>query len=111
MDDQAPIPVAPLSVDIPAIEEDQSEANVEDLKTSQAYWHPAWSKVQDMFEAKLEAYKTNGAVTHADLPAEEFKIRLLTDAHVAAVIEEIMEDVKRAVESVESTKRRTTGGK
>lgn len=105
-DDVAPIPTMP---DIPAIEEQQEEANHEDAKTAQAYWHPAWSKVQEMFEQKLEAYRTNGAIAHADVPAQEFKIRLLTDAHVASVLEEIMEDVKRAVESVESTKR--SGGK
>jgi hypothetical protein len=100
MDDSAPVPIAP---EIPAIEEQQEEANQNDQQTAQAYWHPAWSKVQEMFEQKLEAYKLNGALAHQQLPADEFKIRMMVDAHVNAVLEEIMEDVKRAVESVEST--------
>lgn len=103
MDDQAILPTEP---DIQqTVVSDMAEANQSDLKTAQAYWHPAWSRVEQIFTERLAAYRLNGALAHQDVPSDEFKIRMLTDAHVASVIEEIMDEVKRAVDSVESTKR------
>lgn len=118
-DDQSPTPVLPMAniaPDVPAIEEDQVKDDIEDQKKAQAAWHPAFETIKNKLEGHLEAYRTNGAKVHEELSAEEFKIRLLVDAHVADILEEVIEDVTNAVEAVEQqpnrpkpSKRPTTG--
>lgn len=101
LDDMAPVPVAPMP-ELPTIQEDLAADETEDDKLAQAYWHPAWGKVQKMFEDVVERYGSNNAIAYKDLPPVEFQIKLLTEAAVSSEITKIMEDVKRAVESVES---------
>ena len=113
-DDLAQVPLPPMP-DVPAIEEEQQEADIETTKAAQPYWHPAWETVQDKFQGLVDTYSANNALVHKDLPADEFKIRMSAEATVAAHLTDIMEDVKRAVESVDSRpkpgKRPATGGK
>ncbi len=102
LDDVAPIPVAPMP-ELPTVEEDQAQDETEDAKLAQAYWHPAWSKVQEKFQEVLDRYGSkDNALAYKDLPADEFKIKMIAEATVKQEWEKIMEDVKRAVESFES---------
>lgn len=106
-DDMAPIPVAPMAEVAPVIEEDQQADDTEDAKLAAAYWHPAWEKVQDKMQETLDSYGDPGnAVAYKDMPADEFKIKMLTEATVRAEWNKIMEDVKRAVQSVEQQQRK-----
>lgn len=101
-DDMAPIPVAPMP-ELPTIEEDQAKDETEDSKLAQAYWHPAFAKVQEKMQEVMDRYGDPGnAVAYKDLPADEFKIKMLTEAAIRAEWTKIMEDVQRAVESIES---------
>lgn len=119
-DDNSPAPLGlgnPYSVtpDVPAVDVDQDDDDKETTERAQPYWHPAWEKVQERFEQEIEARNpAGGANVHRELPAEEFKIRMIVDADVVAVLESIMEDVKSAVEQVESRPKRgqsNAGGK
>jgi hypothetical protein len=109
LDDQSPIPAAPFSIaqDIPALDpnadgNDQSEDDKSTDREAAPFWSPAWESVQEKFEAVLDTYGQPGnAIQYKDLPADEFKIKMLTEAAVHTEITKIMEDVHRAVESVE----------
>jgi hypothetical protein len=104
-DDQSPIPAAPFS--IAQIFQDIHRGSVrgrqETDREAAPYWSAAWETVQEKFEAVLETYgQTSNAMQYKDLPADEFKIKMLTEAAIRTEITKIMEDVQRAVESVES---------
>lgn len=102
LDDQGPMPMPPMP-ELPTIEEDLAADETEDDKLAQAYWSPAWGPVQEKLQAILDTYgDPANAVVYKDLPAEEFKVRMLSEAAVRTEITKIMEDVKRAVESIES---------
>lgn len=99
-DDMAPIPIMP-NPDVPAIEEDQVTDDVETTKEAQPFWHPAWETVQKKFETNIATYSANNALAYKDLDAFDFKVRVTSEAAIAEILTGIMEDVKRAVESVE----------
>lgn len=101
-DDLSPVPVAPMAEVAPVIEQDQQVDDTEDAKLAQAYWHPAWEKVQKLFENKLEAYDGNNVAQFKDLEPMDFKARVLANQIIYGEIKSIMEDVQRAVESVGS---------
>ena len=103
-DDSAIVPsVFAIATDVPAVETDQNEDDKETTKQAAPYWHPAWAAVEDRFNELLKTYgDPANATLYKDLPADEFKIRMLAEAVVHSELEKIMEDVKRAVESVES---------
>lgn len=108
LDDQAPVPLSPFAVsqDVPAIDEDQQEDDAATQKEAAPYWHPAWETVEEKFREQLAVYKANNALVYKDLPADEFKIRMSSEAVVAEILEKVMEDVKRAVETVEQQPKR-----
>ena len=96
----------------------ETDQDADDKETNQwaaPRWHPAWDKVQDIFEEEIASRNpAGGANSHRELPADEFKIRMITDADVVAVLEGIMEKVKSAVEQSEQQPKRAkpaTGGK
>lgn len=107
-DDMAPVPSFNIATDIPALDEtnpdnQQSKDDQETDKMAAPMWHPSWEKVQQRFEEEIATRNpAGGANTHRELPADEFKIRMIVDSDVVGILETIMEDVKRAVESVES---------
>lgn len=102
LDDMSPTPTFDVSREVPAIEAEQSEGEKEEDALAAAYWHPSWQAVQEKFEQKIEAYaSTASAIVLKDKPADEFKIDMLVAAIVTAELTGIMEDVKRAVESVD----------
>lgn len=100
VDDQSPVPMAPMP-ELPAIAADISADEIEEEKRAQPYWHPAWAEVQKIMEDAIAEYSANNALVYKDLPADEFKIRMCSEDAVAVILKNIMEDVKRAVESVE----------
>lgn len=109
LDDQSPVPAAPFSIaqDIPALDpnapgNDQSEDDKTTDREAAPFWSAAWESVQEKFEAVLDTYgQPANALQYKDLPADEFKIKMLSEATVHTEITKIMEDVHRAVESVE----------
>lgn len=112
-DDQA-IPVqapalAPIEGEDP---EGDSLASQQDRETAEAFFHPAWSKVQQLF---LDGIELCEQPVDPKLSAEEYKIEGLSNAKVKAKLQEILAKVADAVQAVESTpkeaKRRTQGGK
>jgi len=106
VDDMAPVPTFDVSRELPAVDEDQIKDEQKTNQEAQPAWSPAWETVRDKLQFHIDAYRTNGAKSHADKPAEEFKIAMLVDAHVAEVLEGIMEDVKDAVEAIEQQPNR-----
>jgi hypothetical protein len=106
-DDASPIPAAPFSIasDVPAVDPDSPDNQADEIaenKEAAPRWHPAWDTVQERFEQEIASRNpAGGANTHRDLPAEEFKIRMIVDSDVVGILESIMEDVKRAVDSTE----------
>jgi hypothetical protein len=115
-DDQSPAPVLGATFSIaPEVDTatDQQEDDRETSRQAAPYWHPAWEKVQDEFEEKIAAYGDPGnALAYKDLPAEEFKLRMLTEATVRGELKTIMENVKSAVEQSEQPKpsKQQSGG-
>jgi hypothetical protein len=110
VDEVSPVPafgIGDIQRDIPAIDDDQNQDDIETDRQAAPYWHPAWAPVQEKFEEFLEIHGYNSAESHRELPADEFKIRMLVDAECANLVERLMEDVKRAVESVESRPKPT----
>lgn len=109
-DDYSPSPALGMafntSPETPDIDKEQEEADKELQKRAAPYWSPQWARVQEIFEEFLQIHGTNSAEVHADVPAEEFKIRMLVDARAAALIETLMEDVKSAVEQSEQQPKR-----
>lgn len=108
-DDYSPAPAfgtADIHRDVPAIKDDQQADDADLKKQAAPYWHPAWAVVQEKFEDLLEAYDGNNVLQFKDLPADEFKIKLLANQAVHAEISKIMEDVKSAVEEIESQPKR-----
>lgn len=100
-DDQAPIPIPPMP-ELSTVEEDLAQDEVEETKKAQAFWHPAWAEVQKLYDVKREEYGDPlRALKYSDLPAEEFKIKMLTEAAVYAEIVRLEGDVKDAVAAVE----------
>lgn len=114
-DDQAPPPIGP-TFDVPeTVAADQSADEIQEAKDAAPFWHPAWETVQAKFEEKINAYgESSNALVLKDKPADEFKIDMIVAAIVTAELTEIMEDVKRAVESIErrpKPAKSTIGGK
>lgn len=105
-DDQAPIPALGQAFSVTPDVDTVTGQSEDDKQTDRAaapYWHPAWETVQERFEELLETYgNPANATIYRDFPDDEFKIRMLTEATVHQELTKIMEDVKRAVESVES---------
>lgn len=112
-DTMAPPPVMP---EVPAIAEDQIQDDIETTQMAEPYWHPAWAPVEKRFKEALEAYGGNNAMAYKDLPADEFKIKMMSERVVYDLVKELMEDVKSAVEAVEQQPsrprqpRRSAGG-
>lgn len=105
-DDASPIPAAPFSIaaDVPAVDDNSPDNQADDVATTKeaaAYWHPAWETVQQKFQDLLDAYDGNNVTQFKDLPPQEFQVKVLAQAVVREEIKKIMEDVQRAVESVE----------
>jgi L-lactate utilization protein LutC len=63
--------------------------------------------VEEKFRQLLEEYDGNNIMQYKDLPAQEFQVKVLAQAVVRAEITKLMEDVKDAVQSVESRKQRS----
>lgn len=111
IDDVSPVPAAPFSItaDVPAVDPNSPDNLADDAATEKEAsprWHPAWDSVQEKFEAILEEYDGNNVVQFKDLPAEDFKIKVLAQQVVRNEIKKIMEDTQRAVESVEQRPKR-----
>jgi hypothetical protein len=106
MDDFSPAPIAPSLENSDEIEESLDIR--EDVKLSNAYFHPAWDKVVDLFLEKIEAYRFG--CTDFALASDEYKVQDMTNKRVAVELNEILTRVQDAVETTESVKRRTSGG-
>jgi len=106
-DDMSPVPGGPgfaIQEDVPAVAPNSPENTADDIATDKEaapYWHPAWESVQDKFNALLDSYDGNNVMQFKDLPPAEFQIKVLAQQTVRAELTKIMEDVQRAVESVE----------
>lgn len=107
-DDQAPIPIPPAvtTEDLPVISADQKQDETEDDKLAQAFWHPAWDKVAEILNTKLEAYDGNNIEQYKDLAPNDFKATVLANQIIHNEIKSLMEDIKNAVEAVESRPNR-----
>lgn len=106
-DEASPVPMMGMALpaELPTTETDQSEDDKETQKQAAPYWHPAWESVGKIFTDKIKSYgDLQNALVHKDKPADEFKTDLLVAAVVSQELTNIMEDVKRAVESVEQSK-------
>lgn len=101
MDDSALVPVAPQIEYTP--EEEEQILTAEDQKTADAYFHPAWAKVEQMFNEELASFDT---AIDANLPADEYKINDLANKKASLAINRVLQRVKDAVTTVESTKRK-----
>lgn len=105
MDDQSLVPQAPV-IDLPEAQEDQV-LDTEDKKTAQAYTHPGWEKVEDMFNEELVSLSQP---VDTKLEANEFKIESIANQKAAAAVKRIWGRVIDAVEST-GTAKPTRGGK
>lgn len=114
-DDMAPVPTFDVSRELPDVEGDQIKDEQATNQQAQPFYSPAWETVVKKLQTHLDAYRTNGAKTHEDKSAQEFKIAMLVDAHVAEILEDILTEVKDAVEAIEQQpnrpKRSTTSSK
>lgn len=109
MDDSALRPSAPLlNADTP--EEQDALASKLDRQTAEAYFHPAWARVEEMFR---DAINTCDLPVNPQLPADEYKIESLSNQKLKLLINGVIQRVQDAVQAVEqSTKtKRTRGGK
>lgn len=99
MDDFSPVPHAP------ALERTEEEIEqvltVEDKKIAEAYFHPAWAKVEQMF---IEVIEASRLPVDSKLPAEEYKITGIANEQVANRLIQILGRVKDAVEATEKGK-------
>lgn len=101
MDDMALRPTSvPLQYDTP--EEFDSLATQSDKQTSEAYFHPAWAKVEEMF---IEAVEQSRLPVDIKLPADEYKIESVANQKYASKLIEMLARVKDAVTAVESGKQ------
>lgn len=105
MDDSAIRPTAP-QLDY-TVEEQVEIASREDKQTAEAYFHPAWAKVEDMFVEAINKYSTK---PDKSLTAEEYKIKGIADEQTANELKVILQRVGDAVSAVE-TDRRESGTK
>lgn len=110
-DDYSPSPALGLTFntapETPEVDKEQEEADKETNQWAAPRWHSAWDKVQEVFEDEIASRNpAGGANSHRELPADEFKIRMITDADVVAVLEGIMERIQSAVEQSEQQPKR-----
>lgn len=106
MDDFSLPPIAP-QLEQELVEQEQ-ELIQEDVQLADAYFHPAWAKVQATFDEFIKAAQYG--CSKPDLPADEYKIEDQVNKRVASILTDVLVRIQNAVEAVESTKR-TTGGK
>lgn len=107
MDDFSPAPIAPaLDVSEPQVD---PELLSEDVQLSESFFHPAWSKVAEIFDEVLA--QTQYGTNDAKLPADEYKIEDQVNKRVAAKLKEVLLRIQSAVESVESIKAESKKGK
>lgn len=104
MDDQSFAPIAPSLEQEPEVVE--NDLIQEDKETAQAFYHPAWVKVFEIFENELESLSQP---TSNALIAEEYKIEDMSKKKAIAVINRVIGRVKDAVEATESIERKPTG--
>lgn len=105
MDNYSLKPIAP-TLEAPEQDEDDVLLDAKDNAVAQAYFHPAWVEVEQRFIDEIE--KRNSVATIPDnLPADEFKIEALSNQKCRAFLIGVLEEVKNAVNAVESAK----GGK
>ena len=101
-DDYAIRPTAPELDYTP--QELEAIASVEDKRTSEAYFHSAWGKVEEMI---IEAIGKYDQKPDKSLLAEEYKIKAVADEQTAAELKTILQRIKDAVQAVESDRQRT----
>lgn len=110
MDDNALRPSAPL-LKAETAEEQDALASQLDRQTAEAYFHPAWARVEEMFR---DAIETCDLPVNPQLPADEYKIESLSDQRLKLLIKGVIQRVQDAVQAVEqsgTSKRRNKGGK
>lgn len=104
IDDYSPTPIAPsFAPDADEIQEQMLDN--EDKKLAQAYHHPAWSAVEEIFDSVLVQFSTK---PNSALPAEEYKIKSLADEQSAAAIKAIWIRITDAVDATDG-QRTVTG--
>jgi L-lactate utilization protein LutC len=111
-DDVALIPSDSFAIaqDVPAVGPSDPQTKADEAaenKEAAPYWHPAWEVVEEKLRQLLEEYDGNNIMQYKDLPAQEFQVKVLAQAVVRAEITKLMEDVRHAVQSVESRKQRS----
>ena len=99
MDDLALTPVAPQLEYTP--EQEDQIVLAEDTKIADAYFHPAWAKVERMFKEELVSYQQ---ATDPSLPADEYKITDLANKRAELTIKRVLQRVQDAVTTVEQSK-------
>ena len=104
MDDFSVPPVAPSFIPEPELEDDV-EALQEDQEKAKAYFHPAWAKVEEMFDKRCEELERISAIDQK-LNAEEFAIKAKANLAAAQIVKTIWIEVKNAVTAVSERERK-----
>jgi hypothetical protein len=80
------------------VEEQEKVEEQADKQTAQAYFHPAWAKVEEMFWDEIASCDIK---PDKKLPADEYKLKALADEQTKAALLTILERVKNAVTATE----------
>lgn len=90
-------PEAPF-MELRVEQQEQIELN-DDKMTAQAYFHPAWAKVEEMF---LNEIANCDIKPDKSLPDNEYKLKAVADEQTKAALLTILERVKNAVHATEN---------
>lgn len=82
------------------VEEQEKVEVQEDKQTAQAYFHPAWAKVEEMF---IEEIASCDIKPDKSLSDKEYKIQSVADERTKNALLTILERVKNAVNATEKT--------
>lgn len=106
-DDFSPAPIAPQITQEEVLDAVDIQ---EDKQLADAYFHPAWGKVEEIIINACEDLKSIASVNQ-DLPADQFTIEAKANIKAVAILSGVWGKIKDAVESVESIERTTKGNK
>lgn len=82
------------------VEEQQQVELQEEKQTAEAYFHPSWAKVEEMF---LDEIAKCDIKPDKSLSDKEYKIQSIADERTKDVLLTILERVKNAVTATETT--------
>lgn len=106
-DDSALRPSAPL---LQAIEPEEQDAIASQLdrQTADAYFHPAWARVEEML---MEAIDVCELPVDPKLPSDEYKVESLSNMKTKAILNGVIQRVKDAVSAVEQSEPKRKSGR